>query len=215
MPKFDPALLPPQPDLAFEAPLWSAGVRRVCGIDEAGRGALAGPVVAAALILPANPTLVRDLDGVRDSKQMTSGQREMWDRRLRRLARDWALGSASAQEIDTLGILPATCLAARRALEALRQPPDHLLIDHLLLPEISFPQTALTKGDARSLSIAAASVLAKVARDETMRELDVSFPDYGFAAHKGYATRAHRAHLARRGPSPVHRRTFAPLRPRA
>jgi ribonuclease HII len=203
---FDPALLPAAPDLSFETRLWAAGALRLAGIDEAGRGALAGPVSAGAVILPPDGGMIRALSGVRDSKQMTPAQRAFWAGRIRQHALAWAVGFAEAWEIDAIGILPATRLAAQRALEGLNA--GHLLLDWLFLPHCALPQTALVKGDRRSLSIAAASVLAKTARDEIMLVYAAVFPGYGFAAHKGYGTAAHRAALAVRGPCAIHRRTF-------
>jgi ribonuclease HII len=198
----------PGPNLDFELGLWQSGVTRVAGIDEAGRGALAGPVSAAAVILPMDGDLLHSLSGVRDSKQMTPAQREYWRAHILKLAAGWGVGFASAGEIDLLGILPATRLAVTRALAELCSPPDHLILDYLFLPEYPLPQTSLVKGDQRSLSIAAASVLAKTARDAELVALDDQMPGYGFARHKGYGTLAHRAALKRLGPSPVHRRTF-------
>jgi len=212
-PKFDRSLIPAAPDLQFELELWTAGRQRVAGIDEAGRGALAGPVAAAVAILPAVPadpqSLQTALLGVRDSKEMTPQQREDCSGCIRQVAAAWAVGFACAAEIDRIGIVAATRLAIARALQTLPAAPDHLLVDFLALPEIPIAQTSLVKGDARSLSIAAASVLAKTARDAHMRALDGEFPGYGFAIHKGYGTAAHRAYLAEHGPTPVHRRTFA------
>lgn len=207
-PKFDLASLPPAPDLSFESALWASGCLRVAGIDEAGRGALAGPVAAAAVILPPDPALASRLEGVRDSKQMTPAERETCAVRIRQAALAWGVGLASAQEIDALGILPATLLAAQRALLALADPPQHLLLDFIRLPAVPLPQTPLIKGDARSLSIAAASILAKTARDRLLCELDALYPAYGFAAHKGYGTRRHRHALERLGPCEIHRRSF-------
>lgn len=196
------------PDLEFEQPLWEGGFLQVGGIDEAGRGALAGPVSAAVVILPADPSIARRLSGVRDSKQMTPRQRAIWAATIRSQASAWGVGFASAQEIDSLGIVPATRLAAWRAIQSLPQPPEYLLLDYLLLPACDLPQTALVKGDRRSLSIASASVLAKTARDELMIELDQHYPGYGLAGHKGYGTAAHLAALGRLGASPIHRLTF-------
>lgn len=207
-PKFDVSQLPLTPDLSFEAALWEAGVLHVAGVDEAGRGALAGPVCAATLILPAKPDLPGSLSGVRDSKQMTPAAREYWSGCLRDKALAFGVGFASAQEIDEIGIVPATRLAMRRALEQLPVPPEHLLLDFLNLPEFTCPQTPLVKGDARSLSIAGASVLAKTARDALMRQLDEQFPGYGLAAHKGYGTPDHRQAIACLGLSPIHRSSF-------
>lgn len=213
--KFNLADLPPAPDLAFEQPLWAQGYRFLAGIDEAGRGALAGPVYAAAVILPSARTdLIPTLAGVNDSKQLTPSQRAHWAARLPEIALTSAVASASAEEIDTLGILPATRLAATRAVHALSPTPDYLLLDYLLLPSINLPQLPLVKGDARSLSIAAASILAKTARDAHLCTLAQTYPGYGFAAHKGYGTARHLAALETLGPCPVHRRTFAPLQPR-
>jgi ribonuclease HII len=211
--KFDRSILPPAPALAFETALWDQGVQLVAGVDEAGRGALAGPVAAGAIILPVRPDLPEVLSGVRDSKQMAPAQRELWAGRLRSLALGCAVGYATHQEIDLLGIVPATRLAAQRAVSALPVQPQHLLVDFLDLPEIPCPQTSLVKGDARSLSIAAASILAKTGRDALMRQLDLVYPGYGFAEHKGYGTLAHRLTLLELGPSPVHRLSFALTKP--
>jgi ribonuclease HII len=210
--RIDPDLIPPRPDLRFEEALWGEGIEQVAGIDEAGRGALAGPVVAAALILPPDPAIRRSLDGVRDSKQMTPKQRDSWAGRLREVSLAWAVGFASSQEIDALGIIPATRQAAYRALQALAESPAHLLLDYLVLPDVFIPQTSLVKGDARSLTIAAASIIAKTTRDSFMCELNKRYPGYSFEAHKGYGTTYHRGAIVRLGPSPVHRMTFAPLR---
>jgi len=206
--KFDPRLIPASPDLSFELPLWSAGLELVAGLDEAGRGALAGPVTAAAVILPAIPEILPALSGVRDSKQMTPSQRQVWAERLHCQALCYAVGFASHQEIDICGIVPATRLAMQRAISQLPFSPQHLLLDFLDLPDLSIPQTSLVKGDARCLSIAAASVLAKTARDELMCQLDAQYPGYGFAVHKGYGTLAHRRALQALGPSLIHRSTF-------
>ena len=211
MPVFDASLLPPEPDLSFEQILWQAGIIGVAGIDEAGRGALAGPVTASAVILPQKESLPELLKGVRDSKQMTPHEREVARDQILHHAESWGVGFATSDEIDQVGIVPATRLAARRALDSLSLPPAHLLLDYLFLPEVTIPQTALIKGDCRSLSIAAASVLAKTSRDALMRELDITWPGYGFAAHKGYGSRAHREAIQRLGPSPVHRLSFTLL----
>jgi ribonuclease HII len=181
----------------------------VAGIDEAGRGALAGPVSAAAVILPPETSVLCKLKGVRDSKQMTPAARQAAREMILEHALSWGVGYASAAEIDQVGIVPATRLAAWRALERLSLPPAHLLLDYLFLPDVALPQTALIKGDCRSLSIAAASVLAKTARDVLLCELDSTYPGYGFAAHKGYGTQAHRNALQRLGPCPAHRRSFS------
>lgn len=206
--KFDRSLIPSAPDFQFEQELWNAGRQLVAGVDEAGRGALAGPVAAAAVIFPADPSLVHSLVGVRDSKQMTALQRENWAARLPELALGYAVGFASAEEIDRLGILAATRLAVQRALDLLPLLPQHLLVDYISLPGCLIAQTPLVKGDARSLSIAAASVFAKTARDALLRQLDQYFAGYGLATHKGYGTPAHIQAIARLGLSEVHRRSF-------
>lgn len=210
--KFDCATLPPRPDLSFERALWEAGLHWVVGVDEAGRGALAGPVAAGAVVLPWNLSgLYERLHGVRDSKLMKAESRELWAEAIKDTAVAWGVGLASAGEIDRMGILPATHLAIERALESLECKPEHILVDYLRLPGVSTPQTALVKGDARSLSIASAAILAKTARDALMREMDSAYPGYGFASHKGYATRRHRQAIEAHGPCEQHRRTFAPV----
>jgi ribonuclease HII len=206
--KFDLSLIPPSPDLSFESALWNVGSIQVAGVDEAGRGALAGPVAAAAVILHPYLSNLETLNGVRDSKDMAPDEREVWAARLRVEALAWGVGFASHAEIDALGIVPATCLAAMRALEELSVPVQHVLVDFLKLPDCALPQTPLVKGDARSLSIASASVLAKTARDAVLRDLDDQYPGYGFVRHKGYATAAHYAALECLGPCPIHRRSF-------
>jgi ribonuclease HII len=160
-----PRHLPDSPTLDLERALWANGALWIAGIDEAGRGALAGPVAASAVILPQIRNFTLELKGVRDSKKMTPAQRESWNRTIRESAVTYGVGLASAQEIDEIGILPATKLAAKRAIDALSVIPDHLLIDHFQMPDLDTPQTSISKGDAISLSIAAASVLAKTTRD--------------------------------------------------
>jgi ribonuclease HII len=204
----DPAVLSFVPDFSFESVLWESGVSYVAGVDEAGRGALAGPVSAAVVILPANLALAEQLVGVDDSKRLTPVQREMWAARLKQVALAWEVGLASHAEIDLLGIVPAVHLAIARAVRRLRVRPEHMLIDYLGLPELPIQQTSLVKGDQRSLSIAAASILAKTARDTILRQLDWKFPGYGFADHKGYGTPGHLAALQRLGPCPEHRLSF-------
>lgn len=201
------------PTLEFEIELWGQGVLRLAGIDEVGRGALAGPVYAAAVILPARESILEELAGVRDSKQMTPEEREEWAPLIREKAVSWSMGWASCKEIDRWGILPCTFLAARRALQSLPLLPEHLLLDYIKLEKVDLPQTAMIGGDARCLSIAAASVIAKVARDAELRKLDIRFPDYGFASHKGYATEEHIQAISKYGPCPHHRLSFAPMRP--
>jgi len=196
-------------DLFHEKKLWLA-YQHVAGLDEAGRGALAGPVCVGAVILPPDdPRLLRTLSGVRDSKQLTPRKRDQLAPRIKQIALAWGVGFSSPNEIDELGIVPATRLAASRALEAMPIFPGFLLTDFRLeLPELDISQAALVKGDQRSLSIAAASILAKTARDELMIGLDVQYPLYGFARHKGYGSLMHRKAIAEFGFSHVHRKTF-------
>lgn len=203
-----------QPDLSFEQALWAAGVAQVAGVDEAGRGAWAGPVAAGAVMLPPNFAAPQALAGVRDSKQMTPRQRAEWAVKIRAVALAWGVGLASAAEIDAVGIVPATRLAMQRALAQLQPAAQHVLVDALRLPQVNLPQQALIKGDARVLSIAAASVLAKTARDALLVELAQQYPGYGLERHKGYGTAAHQAALRQLGASPIHRQTFAPVRAR-
>ena len=197
------------PDLAYEQELWHI-FPLIAGLDEAGRGALAGPVCVGAVILPHDhPHLIRTLSRVRDSKQLTPHERTALSPLIRETALAHGIGFASAEEIDELGIVPATRLAASRALESLVQYPDFLLTDFRLeLPELDIPQTAIVKGDAKSLSIACASILAKTARDELMQGLHDGYPEYKFSQHKGYGTLFHRRQIEQLGHSPVHRKTF-------
>jgi ribonuclease HII len=210
--QLNPAEIPALPDLRFESDLWARAIRHVAGVDEAGRGAWAGPVSAGAVIFAPSADLPAQLPRVRDSKQMPAAEREYWAVEIRARALAWGVGFASPAEIDALGIVPATRLAMTRALEQLSPPPDYLLIDALLLPEQPTPQMSLIKGDARVLSIAAASVLAKTARDALMTQLDEHYPGYAFARHKGYGTAAHQLALRTCGPCPAHRFSFAPVR---
>ncbi|MGD2026641.1 MAG: ribonuclease HII [Anaerolineales bacterium] len=210
--KFDLSTLPPVPDLQFEQALWGAGIVRIAGVDEAGRGALAGPVAAGVVVLPQSDRLLTVLEGVRDSKQMSAKQRLAVIASIEAAALACQVGFASPAEVDELGILPATRQAALRALEQLPEPAEHLLVDHITLHAQGIPETPLTKGDRRSLSIAAASILAKVGRDEIMLEMDAQYPEYGFASHKGYGTTRHLAAIESLGPCPIHRMTFSPIR---
>jgi ribonuclease HII len=181
----------------------------IAGVDEVGRGALFGPVVAAAVILPTHlATLARM--GLKDSKQLTREQREHLDRKIRKVALCFAIAEVDAETIDRVNIYQASRLAMLLAVQRLTTPPDHLLIDAM---RIDHPcaQTRLFYGDALSLSIAAASVIAKVHRDALMRDLDILHPQYGLASHKGYATPEHRRALAQHGPCPLHRKSFAPV----
>jgi ribonuclease HII len=194
--------------LAFEEALWSEGAERIAGVDEAGVGTLAGPVVAAAVILP------RDLRprGLDDSKQLDAKARERLCAEVKAGAVAWAVGEASAEEVDALNVYQAGLLAMRRAVEGLAVRPDRLLVDARRIPEVGIPQQGIIKGDAKSLSIAAASVVAKVTRDAMMCEAEAKWPGYGFARHKGYGAPEHLEALRRLGPCALHRRTFAPVR---
>jgi len=201
----------------FERALWQGGLRIVAGVDEAGRGPLAGPVVAAAAVLPTEwleAGLPDALKGLNDSKQLTGEQRETFFAVLTvRTDVRWAIGRADSDEVDRWNILEATHRAMNSALAQLRPAPQHVLVDGTRVKSLRFPQSPLVQGDARSYSIAAASVLAKVTRDRLMLAFDLQWPDYGFAAHKGYGTPQHLAALAAFGPCPIHRRSFAPLKP--
>ncbi len=204
--------LPVFPTLAFENKYWAQAGQTVAGLDEAGRGAWAGPVAAAAVVLPQMEGLQQALSGVRDSKLMTAQQRTSWAAIIKTVALSWGIGFSTAQEIDALGIIAATRLAMQRALNQLLPQPTVLLMDALTLPESTVQQEALIKGDRLCLSIAAASVLAKTARDAEMVEQDLLYPRYGFAAHKGYGTPRHQQALQEVGPCPIHRFYFKPLR---
>jgi ribonuclease HII len=192
---------------AHRRALLASGLLRVAGVDEVGVGPLAGPVVAAAVVLPARV----QLPGLDDSKQLSRADRERLDGQIRAQALAVCVAEASTEEIDRLNILRASLLAMQRAVRGLRVEPDHVLVDARTIPDLAVPQTALVDGDARDGSIAAASIVAKVHRDAIMRRLDAALPGYGFAQHKGYATREHLAALARLGPSAWHRRSFAPV----
>jgi ribonuclease HII len=201
----------------FERALQQSGTTRIAGVDEVGRGPLAGPVVAAAAVLP--ETWIRDglpeaLQGLNDSKRLQPAQREVFFEFL--TARGEIQSAVSVVEvgvIDSLNILRATHEAMNRSLAQLSPPPEHVLVDGLRVATIQFPQTAIVQGDARSYSIAAASVIAKVTRDRLMDEFHRQYPVYGFASNKGYGTAQHLAALAEHGPCPLHRRSFAPLKP--
>ena len=194
-----------------EETLLERGYSYVAGIDEVGRGPLAGPVVAGVVVLPPRPKGAW-LDGITDSKAMTAAQRERSYEAVVQNAWGAATGEASALEIDEMGIVPATALAMRRALDALALMPQYLLIDAFPLPDVDIPQKAIVKGDALSLSIAAASIVAKVTRDRIMKEIDEDYPEYGFAGHKGYGSAEHIRRIETLGPCPVHRYSFAPIR---
>ncbi len=194
----------PLTPLHFEQQAQARGFSAIAGIDEAGRGPLAGPVVAAAVILPQE----FELKGLTDSKKLSEKKREELFPLIRKQAAAYGIGLATAQEIDQINVLQATLLAMQRALKKMRGKADYLLIDGITPLPVDLPQQTLKKGDSRSLSIAAASVLAKVARDRIMLALDRQYPGYGFAGHKGYGTLAHRQAIAARGPVLPHRLTF-------
>lgn len=200
------------PTCAEEEALWREGLRLVAGVDEAGRGCLAGPVAAAAVVLPPWPSFPW-LDLVRDSKELAPPLRAELARLIRRDALAAAVAFVSHRSIDAMGIHRASRLAMERAVRKLRPSPQFLLIDGLLrLEGTPLPQKAIVDGDCLSISIACASIIAKVARDELMARLDNLYAGYGLARHKGYPTPEHRAALARLGPSPIHRRSFSPVR---
>lgn len=196
------------PNLSLEVSLQARGFLRIAGVDEAGRGPLAGPVTAAAVILP----LKFRCRGLDDSKKLPAPERE---RLYGKITADprvvWALGIATREEIDQLNILRATHLAMRRAVEALAEKPCHCLIDGLPVRDFPFSHDGIVKGDSLSLSIAAASIIAKVRRDHIMSELDTEFPHFGFARHKGYGTKEHLEALRIHGPCSHHRRSFQPV----
>ena len=192
-----PPNLPPAP-----------GSARLCGVDEAGRGPLAGSVFAAAVVLdPARP-----IEGLADSKQLTQAARERLAEAIRAQSAAWAIASASVEEIDRINILRASLLAMARAVESLGVAPDEVWVDGLHAPRVAFPCHTLVDGDRLVAAISAASILAKTARDAEMRALDARFPGYGFAEHKGYSTPEHLAALKRQGPCEIHRRSFEPVR---
>ena len=189
----------------FEEALAEKGFSALCGVDEAGCGPLAGPVYAAAVILdPAHR-----IDGLNDSKKLSEKKREQLFPEIQARARAWAIALAGVEEIDRMNILQARLLAMRRAISALEQRPDYILVDGNRDPKPEeAPTLLIVKGDAKSASIAAASILAKVARDRAMAVLDAEYPQYAFAKHKGYPTRLHRERILQYGPCPAHRRTF-------
>lgn len=203
------------PLIEFEEEAWARGWSRIGGVDEAGRGPLAGPVVAACVVLEADYLHANSslFAGLTDSKKLTPARRQYFHDLLTSIpGASCAVGTVEAPDIDRLNILRATHLAMRRAIEGMPRAPDYLLIDGLPVPELPRPSKAIIKGDGLSLSIAAASVLAKVTRDRRMMDLDHIYPDYGFARHKGYPTPDHLLALRRHGPCPEHRRSFGPVR---
>jgi ribonuclease HII len=195
------------PNLRYERKLWRDGLLAIAGVDEAGVGPMAGPVVAAAVIFEPE-TFIR---GVNDSKQLKPEEREEFFAKIHQRALAISVGSASHGEVDELNIFWATMAASRRAILSMLRIPDHVLVDGRLIPELKLPQTRIVEGDRKSFCIAAASIIAKVTRDRMMVEYDQQFPGYGFAQHKGYCTPEHFAVLDRLGPTPIHRRSFAPV----
>ena len=195
------------PHFDFERAAFARGFRCVAGVDEAGRGPWAGPVVAAAVILDPK----RPIRGLADSKVLTPERREVLAERIRDRATSFAVALACVDEIDTINILQASMLAMRRAVEALGIAPEEVLVDGNRCPEVAFRVRAIVKGDRDVPAISAASILAKTARDAMLVALDREYPAYGFARHKGYATPEHLAALALHGPCPAHRRSFAPV----
>jgi ribonuclease HII len=198
------------PSLAEEVELRAQGYQLIAGIDEVGRGALAGPVVAAAVILPCQIDTPW-LNQVRDSKQLSPARRQLLFGHIREVAISVGIGMVRHEVIDDRGIAKATRLAMKLAIGHLSPPPESLLIDYIRLPEVPLPQKGITNGDELCLSIACASIVAKVTRDRLMIELDSIYPGYGLADHKGYGTKAHFSCLYRLGPSPIHRRSFRPI----
>ncbi len=189
---------------AYENNARTQGYQVICGIDEAGRGPLAGPVFAAAVILPENA----DIPGLNDSKKLSEKKREELYPLITETAVSWSVGFATEQEIDEINILQATFLAMKRACDGLNTRPDYALVDGNRMPRLGVSTETIIKGDALSASIAAASILAKVSRDRLMVEIDQIYPEYQFSKHKGYGTELHRELLHQYGPCPVHRKTF-------
>ncbi|WP_287191270.1 ribonuclease HII [Syntrophothermus sp.] len=192
----------------YEYGLYAKGIRLVAGTDEVGRGPIAGPVVAAAVILPPD----FEVPGVNDSKQVPSKKREWLSDKIKEKALTWAVGILFPPYLDRINILNATWEAMRLALGGLSIPPEHVIVDGWPIPELGVTQTPLVKGDSLSISVACASILAKVERDRIMTALDEVYPGYGFARHKGYATREHLRALEVKGPCPIHRTSFEPIK---
>jgi ribonuclease HII len=194
-------------NLRYERQLWKQGLAAVAGVDEAGVGPMAGPVVAAAVIFPPE-TFIK---GVHDSKQLTPQKRAELFPLIRERATAVGVGVAAVNEVDELNVYWAAMLACERAILELGRTPDHVLMDGRTIPGLKLPQTKIVGGDRKSFCIAAASIIAKVTRDRIMTAYDAEYPGYGFASHKGYCTADHFDALARLGPSPIHRRSFAPV----
>ena len=199
-----------KPSFAEEKSLEAQGYRLIAGVDEVGRGALVGPVVAAAVVLP--QVKARWRGKVRDSKQLSPATRELLSEYIYEVAISVGIGMSPPEVIDAQGIVKATRLAMKSAIDQLKPQPQYLLIDYMLLPEVPLPQKGITDGDSLCFSIACASIVAKVARDRLMVELDGVYSGYGLAKHKGYGTKGHLACLRRYGPCPIHRRSFQPVK---
>jgi ribonuclease HII len=200
------------PTLELEYALLLEGYRLIAGVDEVGRGSWAGPVVAAAVVLPLGDSAsLTMLEGLRDSKQLSAEERTEAAKAIRAAGASIGIGWSSHHVVDGRGIAAANRGAMVRAIAGLKERPDCLLIDFMRLPECPLPQVCIPKGDEQSLSVAAASIVAKVVRDRWMTRCEGRYPGYGFASHKGYGTEAHRTALARQGPSPIHRLSFRPL----
>ncbi|RMF25595.1 MAG: ribonuclease HII [Deltaproteobacteria bacterium] len=194
--------------LRLERLLWDLGYRRVAGVDEVGLGPLAGPVVAAAVVFPVDPAYLE----VADSKRLSARRREVLDEQIRATALAVGTGIVGVSELDRMGVRAAGLEAMRRAVCALDPPPDYLLVDARQVPGVAMGQSAFVKADSFIYSVAAASIVAKVARDAMMRRLDKTFPGYGFGVHMGYGTRQHLSALEELGPCAIHRRSFAPVK---
>lgn len=191
----------------FEEELYDTGFQAICGVDEAGRGPLAGPVVVAACILP--PFL--RIEGINDSKQLTSKKRQELYKRIMKEALDYNIVFISVEEVDELNIYQATKKGMLEAIRGLKLSPDYVLIDAMPLNELEISHESIIHGDARCASVAAASILAKVTRDNYMEKMDIKYPNYGFKKHKGYGTKLHFEALEKYGPCPIHRKTFFPV----
>ncbi len=200
-----------KPSFTEEAELLARGIQLIAGVDEVGRGSIAGPVVAAAVILP-DTLRVSWLAEVRDSKELSPVKREILNKYIRETAISFGIGAVNHRLIDTMGIVRANKLAMKLAIERLSPAPQYLLIDYLHLPAVHLPQKGITDGDCKCFSIACASIVAKVARDKMMVKMDRLYSGYRWAENKGYCTEAHLVGLSRLGPSPIHRRTFEPVR---